>query len=255
MQSSEQTSSVPEESHVIAPRRSKRWRWLVAIGLIVLAGVVLLSVNRRWVREIKYQLTKIQYQFTPPVELSALGNTFYVQPEDYVITKVLLKTGVWEPNETEEAREILRPGDTFIDVGADFGWFTVIGAKAVGPTGRVIAFEPVPRNLEFLRRNVAANGCENAKIEPLALSNKSGKITLHLDSHNLGNHSMLEGEERPDSIDAKAITLDEYLRDYSGKIALIKIDTQGAEGYILDGMRETLRKHPEMGIFMELTPR
>ena len=162
-----------------------------------------------------------------------------------MITPALIATGVWERNQTEELREILRPGDTFIDVGADFGWYTVIGAKAVGPTGRVIAFEPVPQNLEFLRRNVAANGCANARIEPLALSNKSGKLTFHLSRENLGDHSMFSIADRPDAIEVQATTLDEYLRNDSGKIALIKIDTQGAEGLILEGMREVLQKHPE----------
>jgi FkbM family methyltransferase len=112
----------------------------------------------------------------------------------------------------------------------------------------------VPRNLEFLRRNVAANGCANVKIEPMALSNKSEKLTFHLSRVNVGSHSMLEAADRPDAIDVQAITLDEYLKDNSGKIALIKIDTEGAEGYILEGMRETIRKHPEMVILMEFTP-
>ncbi len=273
MQSSEPASAVLTESRSIASRRNRSWAWLVAIGLItigliVLGGAVILNVNRIMVHrvgdlnramahqldQVQYQLIKIQHQLGP-VEVSALGSTFYVQPEDDVITRELLTSGYWELDETLEARAILRPGDTFIDVGADFGWYTVIGAKAVGPTGRVIAFEPVPRNLEFLRRNVAANGCANAKLEPIALSNKSGKITMHLNRTNLGNHSMLEAQDRPDSIDVQAMTLDEYLKDYSGKIALIKIDTEGAEGYILEGMRETLRKHPETVIFMEFTPR
>jgi FkbM family methyltransferase len=232
------------ESHMIAPRWTKSWRWLVAIGLVVLAGVVFLY-GGRWVRKTQYWLTG---------SVSALGNIYYVQPEDDTITPRLLETGVWEPYETQEAREILRPGDTFVDVGADFGWYTVIGAKAVGPTGRVIAFEPVPQNLEFLRRNIVANGYANVKIEPMALSNKSEKLTFHLNRHNLGGHSMLGAADRPDATDVQAMTLDEYLKDYSGKIALIKIDTEGAEGYILEGMRETLRKHPEMVILMEFTP-
>ena len=112
----------------------------------------------------------------------------------------------------------------------------------------------MPQNLEFLRRNVAVNGCTNAKIEPIALSNKSGKLRFHLNPDNLGDHSMLEATARPEGIEVEATTLDEYLKDDSGKLALIKIDTQGAEGYILEGMRETLQKHPEMVIYMEFTP-
>jgi hypothetical protein len=84
MQDSEQTSSVPEESHSIAPRRTKSWRWLVAIGLVVLVGVVFLY-GGRWVRMIQYRLTE---------SVPALGNTYYIQPEDNLIRPILIKTGV-----------------------------------------------------------------------------------------------------------------------------------------------------------------
>jgi FkbM family methyltransferase len=244
MEDREQTAPLPEESRTIAPRRTKSWRRRVAIGFVVLAGVVFLF-RGLLVRTIQFRRTG---------SVSALGNTYYIQPKDQVITQRLLTFGIWEAYETEEVREILRPGDTFIDVGADFGWYSVIGSKAVGPTGRVIAFEPVPSNLEFLRRNVAANGCANVQIEPMALSNKSEQLTFHLSSDNLGDHSRLEAKSRPTAIDVRAIALDEYLKDDPGRIALIKIDTQGSEGYILEGMRETLRKHPEMVIIMEFTP-
>jgi FkbM family methyltransferase len=225
-------------------RRARNWRWLVAVGLVVLAGAVY-RYGGRLVRYVQYHRTG---------SISALGNTYYIQPEDKIITPVLLDWGVWERSETQEVSEILRPGDTFLDVGADFGWYTVIASKRVGPKGRVIAFEPVPGNLEFLRRNVAANRCENVRAEPVALSNKAGTLTFHLSRYNLGDHSMLDAKDRPDSIEVPATTLDEYLKDDPGQIALIKIDTQGAEGFILEGMRETLRKHPEMAIYMEFTP-
>ena len=111
---------------MITRRQSKKWRWVAAVVLVVSAGVIFLY-GGRWVRKIQYRLTG---------SVSALGSTYYIQAEDKVITPVLLDWGVWERSESEEVREILRPGDTFIDVGADFGWYTVIGAKAVGPSGR-----------------------------------------------------------------------------------------------------------------------
>jgi FkbM family methyltransferase len=184
-----------------------------------------------------------------------MGHTYYIQPHDKIITPVLLDWGVWERSESQELAETLRTGDTFIDVGGDFGWYTVIGAKAVGPTGRVIVFEPIPENLDYLRRNVAANRCENVTVEALALSNKRAKLTFHLSEKNLADHSMLEsGDRSGGTLEVEATTLDEYLKDYSGKIALIKIDTQGAEGYIVDGMAQTMAMHPEMAILIEYTP-
>jgi FkbM family methyltransferase len=226
----------------------KRTRWLVGLGLAVLAtAAVLYWYGGRWMRKAQFGLTG--------AIVSKLGHTYYVQPRDKTITPVLLDWGIWERSESQEITESLRPGDTFIDAGADFGWYTVIGANAVGPRGSVIAFEPVPENLEYLRRNVAANGCNNVKVEPVALSNKPGKLTFHLDQTNLGDHSMLESRDRGGgTIEVEATTLDAYLKDNSGKIALMKIDTQGAEGYIIDGMAETLARHPEMALLIEYTP-
>src|SRR5439155_27164025 len=118
MQGSEQTVPAPAESRMIAPRRTKNRRWRVAISLGVLAGVVFLF-GGRLVRAIQYRLTG---------SVSALGNTYYIQPEDQFISPALVRNGDWERYETQEVREILRPGDTFIYVGADFGWYSGIGA-------------------------------------------------------------------------------------------------------------------------------
>jgi FkbM family methyltransferase len=238
----------PPDGPVDTSRRIKGTRRLLSLGLAILAAAAIFYwYGGRWVR-------KVQYGLTGSV-ISGLGHTYYLQPEDKTITPVLIDWGMWERSESQVLSEILHPGDTFIDVGADFGWYTVIGAKVVGPTGRVVAFEPVPGNLEYLKRNVAANKCDNVKPEALALSNKAGKLTFHLDQTNLGDHSMLESRDRVGgTLEVEATTLDEYLKDYSGKIALIKIDTQGAEGYIIDGMAETIAKHPEMAILIEYTP-
>ena len=244
MNGSGQTATVQHKTPTNSSRKTTGSPWLRAIRLVLLVIAVCLE-GGRCVRWFQFQLTG---------RVTTLGNTYYLQARDRVITPEILASGAWEKNQTEELREILHPGDTFIDVGADFGWYTVIGAKIVGPTGRVIAFEPAPQNLEFLRRNVAANQCANVKIEPLALSNKSGKLAFHLSRDNLGDHSMLAAPDRPDAIEVQATTLDEYLRNDTGKIALIKIDTQGAEGFILDGMRDVLKKHPETIIFLEFTP-
>ena len=160
METPEQTAPDPRLNHMNFSRKRRKWRWLVAIGLILLAGVIF-RYGGRVVRKVQYQLTG---------SVTALGNTYYIQPEDKMITPIVLDWGVWERSETQEVCEILHPGDTFIDVGADFGWYTVIGAKVVGPTGRVIAFEPVPRNLEFLkaqRRGQWVQECQDRAHGPL----------------------------------------------------------------------------------------
>lgn len=66
--------------------------------------------------------------------------------------------GLYEPEKTHELCSLLRPGMTFIDVGANKGDFTLLAAKCVGETGRVIAFEPAPENCKWIRESIAANG-------------------------------------------------------------------------------------------------
>ncbi|NQU21290.1 MAG: FkbM family methyltransferase [Candidatus Nealsonbacteria bacterium] len=180
--------------------------------------------------------------------------TVCLDPKDEMITQVILDRGCYEPESSAMIREILKPGDTFIDVGANIGWFTLMASRIVGREGRVIAFEPAPESFEYLRRNVEVNGCKNTIIEQKALSNKRGKLELRIHETNKGGHSILTSAERPDSIEVDAISLDEYLEGVEGNLTLVKIDTEGAEGIILQGMQKTLRSQPRMAIIMEFQP-
>src|SRR6185312_8497302 len=86
--------------------------------------------------------------------------------------------GTFETAELRFIQERLRPGDVFVDIGANGGIYTVIAAKKVGASGRVLAFEPGPRNLELLKRNLALNGLTNVTIVPKAVSNTAGAAAL-----------------------------------------------------------------------------
>jgi FkbM family methyltransferase len=180
--------------------------------------------------------------------------TFRLDPQDRMMTQYILRFGEWERAQTATIRSLLRPGDTFIDIGASFGWYTVIASDAVGKEGRVIAFEPAPAAFELLRLNVKANGCENVTLEPKALSDRRGTVQLHLHESNKGSHSILPSKERQRTVTVEAVSLDEYLEGCPGEVAVVKIDTEGAEGIILDGMSETLNKHPRMSVILEFTP-
>jgi FkbM family methyltransferase len=219
-------------------------RIVAALVLVLIAGLTYMYGNRL--------LRKGQFRLTGSVR--ALGHTYYLQLEDQVITPVVLDWGVWERPITEQIQELLHPGDTFLDVGADFGWYTVIAADVVGPGGRVIAFEPAPENRAFLKRNVAANALSNTVVEPVALSNKPGKLTFHLNQTNTGDHSLLASQGRPGTMEVEATSLDLYLKDFTGEVSVVKIDTQGAEGLILEGMRQTMQRYPKMILIVEFTP-
>lgn len=195
---------------------------------------------------------KLGYWFTGAVTIDGL--TLYPNPDDKVITPALVNYGVWEPLETAVLRRQLHEGDTFIDVGANVGYYTLIASRLVGPTGRVVAFEPDPTNCGLLRRSVEANGLKNVIVEQKALSNQPGTLKLYLEEDNKGGHKVFAfGGQRP-FVEVEAVRLDDYLKNDRRRIGLIKIDTEGAEGAILQGMHETLRQHQDVKLLVEFFP-
>ena len=182
------------------------------------------------------------------------GNTMFLNPKDKVITTHMVLSGSWEPKETEMFLQLAKPGDTIVDVGANIGYYTVLGAQAVGPAGKIYAFEPDPVAFGFLTKNVKTNGYANVIAEEKALSNKSEKIKLYLDEFNKGDHRIYQVGNRP-AIDVVAVTLDGYLPPDRRKVDLIKIDTQGAEVVILQGMIETLKANPSVKMLVEFWPK
>ncbi|SFK33377.1 FkbM family methyltransferase [Methylorubrum salsuginis] len=134
----------------------------------------------------------------------------------------------------------VREGDTVIDIGANFGSFTVLAARKVGPTGRVIAFEPNPDVCARLARNVAINALGNVAVRNEAVAGEDGEILLLLQkrsslttAYSSIDQRVSEGT-RPVTVKAAAIT--SVLRSVGGPVALLKIDCEGAEYDIFDGL-------------------
>lgn len=223
---------------------SRRTRWVI-LGLGLSVGLLVLFKGDQLVRRVRFQVTgAVQVQ----------GLTLCLDPDDQMITQMILQDGTYEKAQTALLSSFLHPGDTFIDVGANIGWYILIASRIVGTKGRVIAFEPAPSSFELLRHNANLNHCGNTILEPKALSNKGGEFPLYLGATNKGHNSILKTSETRQSVVVEAVTLDEYLGNDEGEIALIKIDTEGAEGFVLAGMEQTLRNHPRTVIIMEFYP-
>jgi FkbM family methyltransferase len=227
------------------PTAERPWRIrAVHVALLVcLPALATVPVVQNW-RPIRFWATG---------RVSAEGATFYLQPDDKYLTQVVVKYGEYEPTETRLIRQVLGEGDTFIDVGANVGWYSVLAAKRVGETGKVVAFEPEPSSLETLRRNVRLNGLNNVVVEGKALSNAGGTFKLFLAKANLGMHSLVLNHGGEHYVEVEAVRFDDYWRG-RGPVRLIKIDTEGAEAMILDGMRETLKSQKELGLIVEFAP-
>jgi FkbM family methyltransferase len=193
--------------------------------------------------------------------IQVLGKWMYVDLWDSAVATNLFVKRVWEPEETKVIVGLLRKGDVFVDIGANIGYFTVLASDAVGSNGRVLAFEPDPRNLRLLRKNVDANRCENVRVEPKAIIEACKPLTLHLSNINFGDHrvyashddAMYNQGSRRSEVQVEGITLDSYLPTGS-RVNFVKMDIQGAEYSALQGMRRVLRENHDVLFFMEFWP-
>src|SRR5262249_36832247 len=86
--------------------------------------------------------------------------------------------GIYEPAETRFVEANVPRGGCVLDIGANIGYYTLLFARAVGPAGRVFAFEPEPENFDLLRQNVRSNGYENVRMENLAVADENGWLNL-----------------------------------------------------------------------------
>jgi len=182
----------------------------------------------------------------------------WVDTRDRVIATHLLGERIWEPSETAAFLTHAREGMCVFDVGANIGYYTLLAARAVGPSGRVYAFEPEPHNYELLTRNVAENGFTNVRPVNAAVSNRAGVVRLHLDDANFGAHSFQADSVRTSSgrsVEVKTVLLDGFADEARAFEAgvLVKVDVQGAEGLVVEGGRRLLAL-PKVTAFMEFWP-
>lgn len=185
---------------------------------------------------------------------------------DNVITPTLFSESHWEPYESSLMSKLLRRGMTFVDVGAHVGYYSLLAAQVVGPTGLVVSFEPSPDNFALLTENVRLNGFSKTILtEHAALGAECGEANLYLSSYNTGDHRMystlpdddntFNAGARRRSVQVSVASLDEYLsRRGISQVDMIKIDVQGAEMDVLKGMKGTLLHKPQPILFTEFWP-
>jgi FkbM family methyltransferase len=158
-------------------------------------------------------------------------------------------TGDAEPEVQSALAELIEPGQTVYDVGANIGFFTILCSRLVGPHGSVYAFEPIPENLVTLRHNIALNRLTNVVVVEQALSSSTGTAEMFVSPwsafHSLDVAGASKRENHgPDGgqVTVETVTLDEFVqRDGVSAPDLVKLDVEGAELLVAEGMRETLR--------------
>ena len=165
--------------------------------------------------------------------------------------------GIWEPGVTQLFESLLQPGMVVVDVGAHIGYFTLLAARRVGPTGKVYAFEPVPYNYNLLVKNIALNGYENIVPVQKAVSNKVGAATFYLHPNQVGHSFYPETLGRSKTaITVETTTLDQFLAEQGWPpVQMVKMDIEGAEPAALEGMAEVLKRCGDLRLIFEYIPR
>lgn len=202
-------------------------------------------------RSIRIFLSKFSRFLYSHFYFDVQGHTMFLDSED---TLKLADSGIFDPLETELFNAEIKKNDVVLDIGANIGYYTLIAAKLVGENGVVFAFEPEPTNFALLKRNVEINGYKNVILVQKAVSNKTGKVKLYLSERNLGDHRIYNSQDGRQSIEIEAIRLDDYFKDYNGKIDFIKMDVQGSEGGVFQGGSRVLKKNKDVKVVTEFWP-
>jgi FkbM family methyltransferase len=193
---------------------------------------------------------------TPEVALTRLhdGHFIFVDPADEQITPHLVARGYWESWIEAVIRRLIRPGDRVIEVGANLGYYTLLLAAGIGPTGRLDSFEANPRLAALVGRSVEFNGyAPFAAVHAQAVSNQPGTLRFAASrTQSGGGHLALPGHAYGSEtavIEVPAVRLDDIVRE--GRVDFIRMDAEGAEPLILEGAAGLLARCPDIRICTE----
>ena len=193
-----------------------------------------------------------------PAVLDRHGARIALNPLDPVISGALTMN-VYEQAETKFFLATCKPGMTFLDIGANVGYYTALALSRMKGNGRIVALEPDPENYGFLQKTVAANAGSSSGVTitlvPKAASDHSGTMTLFTSSDNRGDNRLYANQLADSQCDVEVLTVD-HLLDGIGIAAVdfIKMDVQGYEGFVLRGMTRTLERSRSAVLLSEFWP-
>ena len=163
---------------------------------------------------------------------------------------------VYEPAQTKIVKQYVREGDVVIDIGAHVGYYTLLMAQLVGKKGKVFSFEPDPLNFQLLKKSVEINRFDNVILVQKAVSNTTEKIKLFVGNNDRAINRIYDAKlgDAKESIEVESITLDEYFQDNSESLNFIKIDSEGSEAKIVNGMQRLLSENRKLVMMTEFFP-
>jgi len=184
------------------------------------------------------------------------GITLLVEPTNYVERS--LANGQFEPEYVEYLITLVEQSDaTFYDIGANIGFFSLLHAQESTEEAVTVAFEPLPRNVERLKRNKRLNPLLDFELLETGLSDQDGQATLSVSENHPGEASLTGRNVTNDSLDEVTIpisTVDEVSELLPERPDVVKIDVEGAEGLVLRGLSSVLSDPACRRIYCEVHP-
>jgi FkbM family methyltransferase len=196
------------------------------------------------------------------------GLKMYLDPRDVAVVPHLALDSIWEHRITAAWLSVVKPHDTVLDVGSNFGYFGALAAQKTDKKhSKVVHFEANPHLIPYIHKTLDVNWLnEQSVVENLAVGDKEGTLTLRILKDYLGSSSVLPLEhtakymstkmhlETAEEVKVKSTSLDAYCKANGIKtVDLIKMDIEGFEDKAYDGMRTVVKNSPNLTFFIEFT--
>ncbi len=166
-------------------------------------------------------------------------------------TRDMCLNGIYEPETTRYIKSIIKKGETFIDIGANCGYYTLLLARLVGPSGKGFSFEPIPHLYRILRHNLETNNYPNIRSYQAAAYYSTGSAQFFVNRYHAAS-GLYARTWTKEIITVDTIALDEIQE--IDNVDFIKIDVEGAELDVLKGMKNILKTNPQVKIILEFNP-
>ena len=205
---------------------------------------------------------RVHWVFSPHPILSRLIDGTPILLPRTGSAALIFYQGYSELDTMDFLRRFLRPGMTFLDIGAHLGEFTLTAAKLVSASGRVFAFEPVPEMFQILSKNILLNQAAHVIADPMVVLDRAGDVQLSVGAEPAeafvsASPSSASTHGTSTTLFLQSITLDDYLSPFGNlRPDLIKIDVEGAEPLVFRGATRTLSADPGVAptLWFEHTP-
>jgi len=190
-----------------------------------------------------------------PGALRFLGKEFELHPSMAGLSEELVLFGSHEPLGRQLYLEQLSLGDHVLDIGSNLGYWLLMAEQAIGESGRILGFEPVPEVFNILQRNVARSGHKNIRVLPCAVGATNG--TAHFYQSEVPNWGSLmrqDGVKQTCTIDVQVRRLEDVLREFPDfHPNALRMDLEGAELMVLESAKSMLAEH-QPSLFVEFHP-